>query len=190
VKKPIDMEKVRQGDKAAFRDFFVCLYPRLMALACRFVDEDAASDVVQDVFASYWERKHTIEADNIQSFLFKWVQNHCLNYLKHRAVVEEYEAQVRLANARILFLDSMSDSSDTFLQLMHRNLREVVEESIRKLPPKCAEAFRLCYFEDMSHREIAEAMHISPRTVEGHIRQAILFLRDELRHIWIIAMMF
>ncbi|MDR1601142.1 MAG: RNA polymerase sigma-70 factor [Tannerella sp.] len=190
MKTPIDMEKVRQGDRTAFRDFFACFYPRLMALACRFVDEDAANDVVQDVFASYWERKHTIEADNIQSFLFKWVQNHCLNYIKHRMVVEEYEAQVRLANARVVFLENMSDANDTLRQLMSRNLLEVVEEAVRKLPPKCAQAFRLCYFEDFSHKEIAETMHISPRTVEGHIRQAILFLRDELRNVWMIVVLF
>jgi RNA polymerase sigma-70 factor (ECF subfamily) len=184
------MEKVRQGDKAAFHDFFVCLYPRLMALACRFVNEDVANDVVQDVFASYWERKHAIEADNIQSFLFKWVQNHCLNHLKHRVVVEEYEAQARLADARLTFLENMSDANDTLRQLMHRDLLEVVEESVRKLPPKCAQAFRLCYFEDLSHKEIAQEMHISPRTVEGHIRQAILFLRDELRNVWMIIFLF
>ena len=35
----IDIEKVRKGDHAAFKTFFECFYPKLMALACRFVDE-------------------------------------------------------------------------------------------------------------------------------------------------------
>ena len=50
----IDIEKVRKGDHAAFKTFFECFYPKLMALACRFVDEQVAKDLVQEVFTSYW----------------------------------------------------------------------------------------------------------------------------------------
>ena len=54
MQKPkIDLEKVKQGDPDAFRDFFAFLYPKLKALACRFVDEETAEDVTQDVFTSY-----------------------------------------------------------------------------------------------------------------------------------------
>ena len=79
---PYDLNKVKKGDKNAFRSFFGYFYPKLMALACRFVDSQVAEDLVQDVFASYWEKKHLIEADDIHSFLFKWLQNSCLNHTK------------------------------------------------------------------------------------------------------------
>ena len=49
----IDIEKVRKGDHVAFKAFFECFYPKLMALACRFVDEQVAKDLVQEVFTSY-----------------------------------------------------------------------------------------------------------------------------------------
>ena len=42
----IDIEKVRKGDHAAFKTFFECFYPKLMALACRFVDEQVAKALV------------------------------------------------------------------------------------------------------------------------------------------------
>ena len=70
---PIDIQKVKDGDQVVFKSFFECFYPKLMALACRFVDEHVAKDLVQDVFASYWEQKKLIDADNIQSFLYKWL---------------------------------------------------------------------------------------------------------------------
>ena len=48
----IDIEKVRKGDHAAFKTFFECFYPKLMALACRFVDEQVCllytSDAADD----------------------------------------------------------------------------------------------------------------------------------------------
>lgn len=48
------------------------------------------------------------------------------------------------------------------------------------------QAFRLAYFHDMSRKEIAEIMGISPRTVEGHIRQALAFLREDLKGLFLL----
>lgn len=186
----IDIEKVREGDHVAFKAFFESFYPKLMALACRFVDEQVAKDLVQEVFASYWEQKRSIRPDNIHSFLFKWLQNSCLNYIKHQMVVDEYESRVRIAEARIAFLNETSDGNEVLKSVMDRNLREIIEQSVDKLPPKCAQAFRLAYFHDLSHKEIAEIMEISPRTVEGHIRQALVFLREDLRGLFMLVFMF
>ena len=93
----IDIEKVRKGDHAAFKTFFECFYPKLMALACRFVDEQVAKDLVQEVFTSYWEQKKVIQPDNIQSFLFKWLQNSCLNHIKHQMVVDVFASLRRVS---------------------------------------------------------------------------------------------
>lgn len=164
---PVDIEKVKQGDSAAFRSFFECFYPKLMALACRFVDEHAAKDLVQEVFTSYWERKREIEADNIQSFLYKWLQNSCINYLKHQMVVNEYESSIQIAEARMAFLASRTDTNDVMKQIINQDFREIIELSVDKLPPKCAQAFRLCYFEDMSHKEIAAVEELVYRRRDG-----------------------
>ncbi|MDR0542561.1 MAG: RNA polymerase sigma-70 factor [Dysgonamonadaceae bacterium] len=190
MKNNLEIEKIKQGDHRAFRRFFEILYPKLMALARRFVKEPVAEDLVQEVFLTLWEQKKTIQADNIQSYLCKWTQNKCLNYLKHSVVIEEYEAQVRIAEAREAFLTNSSDSNDTLKQIITQDLRKKIETAIRKLPPKCALAFRLCYFDDMTHKEIADRMGISPRTVEGHIRQGILLLRTELRDLTALLLIF
>lgn len=180
---PVDIERIKKGDEQAFASFFTYFYPKLMTLACRFVDEYAAEDLVQEVFASYWERKATIEAEHLQSFLYKWLQNRCLDYLKHRTVVNDYEAEIRLAEMRIAFLTESAESNDVLKQVESRELRSLLEEAIGKLPAKCAEAFRLCYLHDLSHKEIAGVMHISVRTVEGHIRQGLNCLRAYLRDV-------
>jgi len=172
--------------KANFHDF----YPKLMALACRFVDEHIAADLVQDTFASYWEQRTKIEAKNILSYLFKSLQNKCLDYLRHRMVEKEFAARVHLAEARINYLNRNDEDNDILKQVLNNNLRDVIEESIKKLPPRCAEVFRLCYLHDMSHKEIAQIMQISPRTVETHIRQAILFLREDLRPLFLLVLCF
>lgn len=177
----ININKMRQGDHAAFRSFFEYFYPKMMALACRFVDEQVAKDLVHDTFTTYWEKKELIDAQNLQSFLYKCLQNSCLNYLKHQCVIEEYEAQIRIAKVRIDFLCESTDRNEVFEQIQDQNLHEIIENSVRKLPPRTAEAFRLCYYHGLSHKEIANVMNISSRTVETHIRHAILCLRDDLK---------
>ena len=179
----IDINKIKYGDEIAFKNFFAYFYPKMMALARRFVSEQVAKDLVHDTFTIYWERKEQIDVQNLHSFLFKCLQNSCLNYLKHQTVVAEYEAEVQIAKARIDYLCENTDYNTVFKQIQDRNLHEVIEASVDKLPPRTAEAFRLCYYHDLSHKEIANVMKISPRTVETHIRQAILFLREDLKDI-------
>ncbi|MDR1381368.1 MAG: RNA polymerase sigma-70 factor [Tannerella sp.] len=185
-----DIEKIKSGDDVAFRRFFECFYPKLTALACRFVDDATAQDIVQDVFASWWEKKHEIDADRIGPYLYKWTQNLCLNHIKHQTVVKEYEARVRIAEARIEYLNNISDFSDVLKAITDNDIKEQIEASIKKLPPQSAQIFRLCYFGEMTHREIADGMQLSVRTVEWHIRRSILFLRKDLKDLLMLAFMF
>lgn len=186
----IDVHKIKEGDQIVFKRFFETFYPKLMSLACRFVDDEVAKDLVQDIFIFYWERKQQIEAENIYSFLFKCLQNKCLNYLKHEMVVEEYNAKVRIAEARIDFLNDRTDSNDVLKQVIDRDLCEQIEASVKKLPPKTAEAFRLAYLHDLPYKEIAEVMNISPRTVACHVRNAVLFLREDLKDLLVLFIAF
>ena len=187
---PIDIHRIKEGDQEAFKRFFVYFYPKLMSLACRFVDSQVAKDLVQDVFTFYWEQRLEMDVNNVQSYLFKSLQNRCLNYLKHQMVVEEYDAQIRIAEARIAFLNDQTDSNDVLKQVIDCDLREQIEASVKKLPPKAAEVFRLCYYEDLPHKEIADKLGISPRTVAVHVRNAVLFLREDLKDLLILYIAF
>ncbi len=181
LRQDFDIQKVKQGDSGAFRQFFEFLYPRLMGLACRFVDNEIAKDLVQEIFVEYWDQRQIMEVANVSSYLYKSVQNKCLNYIKHQAVVDGYAARVKIAQARIDYLTQMADDNEIFRQVSDRNLREIIEASVEKLSPKCQEIFRLCYFYEMTCKEAAEIAGISPRTVEGHLQKAVVHLREDLR---------
>lgn len=125
-----DIEKVRQGDLPAFRRFFLVLYPRLVALASRFVDEHTAEDLVQNVFLFYWEKKETIEVNDIKSFLYKCTQNSCLDHLKHQMVIEEYERKVRIGELRMLWIEEHSDENDVINILVLQNWLERIRKEV------------------------------------------------------------
>jgi len=178
----LDIEKIKQGNVDSFRHLFEAFYPKMMALACRFVDEHVAKDMVQESFVSFWEQRETMDIRNIQSYLYRSVQNNCLNYIKHDKVVSDYENRVRIAEARIRFLNETSDENEILKDLEYKNIRSLIETSLNKLPPKCREAFRLCYFDELSYKEVAEIMNISHRTVEIHVQKALAFLKKDLKN--------
>jgi len=185
-----DIKKSRNEELDAFHAFFKRSYPQLMALACRFVETQTARDLVQDVFLTYWEQRRSVEIESPQSYLYKMLKHKCLDYLKHQVVEEDYKSRVRIAEARIAFLENQTDQNDVFTHVASRDIRELIEESVDKLPPKCAQAFRLCYFNDIPQKEIAEVMNISVRTVETHIHKAVSLLRIDLRKILMLVFMF
>ena len=164
-----------------FLQYFQELYPKLMAISCRFVDEDVARDMVQDAFVALWEQKE--EVRYIPTFLYKTVQNNCLNYIKHNHVVSDYAEKVRIAESRIQFLNERTDENDVFKHIEYLDIRSKIEAELNKLPPRTAEAFRLYYFEELSAKEVAEVMNISYRTVEVHVQKALSSLKDELRNL-------
>ena len=180
---------IKAGNKDSFSHFFEFYYPKLMRLACRFVDDDDAKDLVQEVFVDYWEKMQNLNVDNLSSYLFTAIKNKCFNHIRHQAVVNNYASSLKVAHARMEYLENTTDDNDVFRQVSNRNLRELIEASVAKLPPKCQEAFRLCFFHEMTAKEAAELMGVSPRTVEGHIQKALVHLREEL-HPYIFWLLF
>ncbi len=175
----INIEKIRQGDEEVFRQFFEDMYPRMMSLACRFVADDVAKDMVQEAVISFWEQKSLLPVSNLQSYLCRSVQNNCLNYIKHNRIVTNYENRVRIAEARIQYLNELSDDNDIIRNIESKDIQAALQVALDKLPPKCREAFILCYFEDLSYKEIAQRMNISHRTVEVHVQKALKQLKKD-----------
>ena len=177
-----DIEKVKQGDKKQFKLFFEIFYPKLKALACRFVDEYTAEDIVQETFILYWKDKQIIDAINIQSYLYKCIQNRCLNFIKHQSIVDGYESKLAISRERSAFIENNTDLNDVFTQIANDDLKRIIDEAVEKLSPKCAQAFRLCYYHELTHKEVADLMGISPRTVSEYIYKTLAQLRKSLKY--------
>ena len=63
---------------------------------------------------------------------------------------------------------------EEFIEALKLALSDLPEEEIQS---------SLAYFNEMTHKEIAEVMQISSRTVEEHVQKATKFLRADLKHV-------
>ena len=104
------------------------------------------------------------------------VRNGCLNYLKHRSIVEKYRVEYLAkvdGEERLYYADFMQDAE-------HKLLYKELQEQIALL---CLISYRigrvrfflLSRFRGLKNREIAEKLQISTTAVEKHIARALQY---------------
>ena len=185
----IDIVSLQEGNEEEFHRLFNQLYPRLMSLACRFVPEFIAADIVQEVFIMYWEQKNSLFPDSIYSYLYKSTQNNCLNYLKHQTIESDYAETLQEAARRVQMMEENTDNNVLWNEVLERDVKKQLQLAIDTLPAKCKEAFILSFYHDLTYKEIGERMNISPRTVEDHVQKAYKILRKLLKHLLFILLL-
>lgn len=173
-----------------YKSLFRRYYANLLFYATRIVGEDEAEDVVQDVFVELWRRRDTMKVgEQIQAFLYRAVYTRALNVLKHRDIMNSYEAVVLdIHKKRVEFYQP--DSNDVVKRIEDSELRRKLNEAINELPDKCRMVFKLSYLHEMKNKEIAETMGISLRTVEAHMYKALKLLRDRLGYLNLLWVLF
>lgn len=167
-------KKIKKGDEKAFEKLFHGYYSHLCLFAERYVRNQAeAEEIVQDVFVRLWEnRKRITIVTSVKNYLFRSVKNRCLNFLQHKKTETQY-AQKLLAEA-----EQATPGDEDFIEPV---LLRKIEESIKSMPQKRQEIFRLSREEGLKYREIAEKLNISVKTVETHMGLAIKTLREKLK---------
>ncbi|MBU0765025.1 MAG: RNA polymerase sigma-70 factor [Bacteroidetes bacterium] len=161
------------GDEQAFDAVFRKYYPLLCLFARKYTtNNDIAEDIVQDVFAMIWERRSLINPEaSLSSFLYKTVQNRCIDHLRHRKITEGFAAE------KIRITENFTQESG---HIEKAELREKILDAVSQLPPECMRIFKMSRFFDMKYREIAENLGISVKTVENQMGKALRILRERL----------
>ena len=62
-----------------------------------------------------------------------------------------------------------------------KELTKRIEDAVAALPESYRQAFVMHRFRDMSYKEIAETLEVSPKTVDYRIQQALKQLRIDLK---------
>ncbi|MFZ4634169.1 MAG: RNA polymerase sigma-70 factor [Saprospiraceae bacterium] len=166
---------VRAGDEAGLRWLFDQYYNRLLQDAARLLaDADACQDMVQDVFADIWRRREELDIHtHVGAYLRRMVVNKTLNYIK---------AQSRFAFGNDELWADTPDAPFIAPEPGAVTLEEAVRVAVDSLPEKCRLVFTLSRFENMSHKEIAESLGISTKTVENQMTKALRNLRAALQN--------
>jgi len=171
--------KVKTLSISEFEDLFKTHFAALTGFSQTFVkDEDAAKEIVQNVFINLWDKKDQLDTkQSIKSYLYTSVRNRSLNYLRDN---KKFRSQTLDDDLSKIESEPESDS------LVTEELQTKIDEAIGLLPEKCREVFELSRFEGLKYKQIAEQLNISVKTVENQISKALKILREELKDFTII----
>ncbi len=78
-------------DLNRFKKLYIEHASGLVFFARRFVGMAVAEDLIQDVFVKLWDNVVDLSDDGIKSYLYKCVQNACLDHIKHQYIKDRYE---------------------------------------------------------------------------------------------------
>ena len=162
-----------KGQKAAFDKLFRKYYPPLCAYARRFIELEDAEEIAQEIMLWLWEnRSQLVIETSLQQYLFKMTYNRSLN------LIAKKEATVR---AETNFYTVHQQLPDDFHLWQMEELNKKVQATIAALPDSFRTAFVMHRFKGMSYKKIAEALQVSPKTIDYRIQQALKQLRINLK---------
>jgi len=179
------IEGLLRREKVVFDYIFNYYYSGLCAFCMQYLkDKDTVEDLVQDFFVSLWIDGPRLQIkSSLKSYLFTSVRNRCLDELKHRKVTEKYKNY-------LLFGSDGTELSVDFC-IAETELRQAIEASMAKLPPRCREIFVFSRFNGFTNQEIADKLGISKRTVELQISNSLKILKLELAEfipLWLVLL--
>lgn len=171
-------EIAANDNRNAFRRFYDSYYTRLFRQALFYLNNnpDYAQEVVTDVFISLWQgRKVLSTVKNPDAYLFVALKHASFAY-----IAKNHQRDRELLMEHLPETDyNLGESTDA--SMVNAELEEKYQEALSKLPPRCAEVFRLVREERKKYSEVAEMLGISPKTVENQMGKAIKILHNELR---------
>jgi RNA polymerase sigma-70 factor (ECF subfamily) len=168
------IRRLAQGDTLALQALIATYSAPLVAYASRVLDDgDSAEEIAADVFVRLWEKRASVDARALRSFLFTVARNAALDELRRR--------RSRNRIGRLWKRAMRAGSADPAAVLEEREVSVAVDRAIQRLPDRQREVFELAYLRQLSYREVAEVMGISWKTVGNHLSAALKELRRTLR---------
>lgn len=158
----------------SFEELFRNNYAKLCLFAKQFLkDDDAAKDIVQEAFVTYWNNRNELASAeaSINSFLYASVKNACLNKLRRQKLEH-------------LFLNNQDADPSEEAAVLNAMIRSEVITELHKvittLPENCQKIFRMGYLEGLKNPQIAEELGLSINTVKTQKKRGLQLLRVRL----------
>ncbi len=145
-------------------------------------DTQLAEDIVTDAFMAYWEAfRQTPPADlNAPAYILTTVRNKCLNELEHRRVRQKFENAAQTDAQWELSMQLASLQACDPDEIFTAEMEDMVQRSLRRLPPKALKIFTMSRIDGLTYREIAGELNLSVKSVEYYMNIALRTLRADL----------
>lgn len=163
-----------QIDEESFRAVFTKYYDRIYSGFYKKTGSyEVAQDLTQQTFIKFWRYRDSYCPElTVEIQLFRKGKLVFIDWLRK----ESKERQM---------IDSLKQQEKIPIDELSTDLKDSLQNAINGLSPVRKEVFNMAYIEGYSHKEIAEKLNVSIRTVETHIYKSVQQLRKILALIYI-----
>lgn len=164
---------LKDGDQAAFTEIYNRYWEKMVTIAyLKLQSTEDAKEVVQDLFVDIWNRR---EVSEVQYSLHTYISG-ALRYKIYSCLAKKQKEHHKI---RQLPKEDICNNTEEWLS--YEALKDDLEKAVLELPEKCRLVFRLSRENGLSNQEIANALDISPKTVENHLTKALGRLHTALK---------
>ena len=158
---------------------------RLYVFVLKYIkQQEEAEGIVQEVFIRVWEfRKRIDQHRSFEQFLFTIAYNTTISLLRKKIAEQKFLEQLKMRRQIV-------DAEKVISEIHFRELNEKLDKVLEELTPRQQEIYRLCRQEGLTHKEIAEKLHISVSTVKNHLVTALHLIRVRFKDEWIAGCLF
>jgi RNA polymerase sigma-70 factor, ECF subfamily len=168
--------RLSAGDERALAEAFDGLARTVYGSALRVLgDNDAAQDVVQDVFVELWSHpdRYDPAAGTLRTYLTMLARHRAVDLVRSELRrIARQERDYRLAPAA-----PARYASD---EVLAAETASLVRAAVETLPASQRQVIELAYFEGLSCREVAHAVGIPEGTAKSRLRLALARLETVL----------
>lgn len=170
---PLDRElwnSIKCNDPNALTILFKRYHAQLYEYALKFsCQQDLAKDAVQEVFTYLWQKRESLsDPQFVKSYLYSAVRNYVLNVFEREKRHKAKHTEIQ----NILPKTSFSPEEMIVIQEMKENKAQIIKQALDEIPARQRETLYLKVFNELSYKEIAPILNITPQTARNHVSEA------------------
>lgn len=166
------LDRLRNDNEEAltilYNRYWELLFRKAFAL---LKDQPACEDIIQEVFVRIWNNRKNLQVRvSLSAYLSASVRYEVIRKIKAGKIHADAFASIEQH-----YQDAASHPP-----LEQKELLDHINLIVNQLSSKCKQVYKLSREEQLSHKEIAVLLQISPKTVENHLSKALRELRYSL----------
>jgi RNA polymerase sigma-70 factor (ECF subfamily) len=181
------VRRCRAGDGTAWEEIVSLYSRRIFNLAYRFTSSvEAADDLTQEVFIRIYKTLEQFDPKqgNLSSWLMRLARNLIIDDYRHRQRNPQNSYADDVEN-HTFHLRAVGTSAQK--EIERREMCAQVQEGIDKLPPDLRTCVILRDIEELSYKEIVDALDIPEGTVKSRINRGRIELAKILRRMRVVS---
>jgi RNA polymerase sigma-70 factor (ECF subfamily) len=174
---------IANGDDTAFRSLYEQFRARVYNTSLSYLQNQAdAEEIVQDVFVELYRAAPSFDGkSSVSTWIYRIAVNKSLDRLRYRSRKKRFARLTSLFSeegGELVF--DLPDFDHPGVLLENKEKAHVLFKAIHALGEQQKTAFILSHIEELSGKEIAEVMKLSPKAVESLLQRAKANLQKEL----------